>query len=463
MLELAQAYQRLGNVQGRTGTSNLGQLDDARRSYQNALDLYERLPASARVTPDLRRAVANVLMSRGRLEYNAYHEDVAETFTRRMLATLGDGSDQATRMLRAVGQRSLGDIRLRQGETAEALDLLGSAIRTLSELQASGFADASVPGEIANTKERLARARVAAGDLDSAVGVFEELLRTTSQCAGGEVTSAGCRSRAVDLSWLGDVYGATDRPNLNEPVKAAALYQQSIEISERLAAMDAKDRQARFDLAAKYGKLGDAVWSLDPPRALMLYAKALATASTLASKEQLDILHDLYTIAISRPLIKLGRTAEARNALLEALEAGKVDQQSQYADRVGELSIRNDLARLLIAENKPEAARRSLHDVIDKLEALRVGHHNDLTLIYYWPTAIARSRHHLRSGAPGRTSEERRRLALLAGDLVHQARTAERSGRRGRVALVTPQPAFRSRASAGFLEPPPSRLAGPLR
>jgi hypothetical protein len=115
----------------------------------------------------------------------------------------------------------------------------------------------------------------------------------------------------------------------------------------------------------------------------MLYAKALATASTLASKEQLDILHDSYIIAISRPLIKLGRTAEARNALLEALEAGKVDQQSQYADRVGELSIETIWARLLIAENKPEEARRSLHEVIDKLEALRVGHHNDLTLIYY--------------------------------------------------------------------------------
>src|SRR4029079_2566711 len=42
ILELAQAYQRLGAVQGRQGTSNLGQLDEARRSYQRALDLYAR-------------------------------------------------------------------------------------------------------------------------------------------------------------------------------------------------------------------------------------------------------------------------------------------------------------------------------------------------------------------------------------------------------------------------------------
>ena len=40
LLELAQAYQRLGDVQGRTGTANLGQLDEARKSYRRALELY---------------------------------------------------------------------------------------------------------------------------------------------------------------------------------------------------------------------------------------------------------------------------------------------------------------------------------------------------------------------------------------------------------------------------------------
>jgi hypothetical protein len=38
---------------------------------------------------------------------------------------------------------------------------------------------------------------------------------------------------------------------------------------------------------------------------------------------------------------------------------------------------------LLIAEGNREEAGRSLHDVIGKLEALRTGHHDDLTLIYY--------------------------------------------------------------------------------
>ena len=78
------------------------------------------------------------------------------------------------------------------------------------------------------------------------------------------------------------------------PAKAAVLYEQALHIQERIAALDANDRQARFDLAARYGKLGDAIWRTDPKRALDLYERALATAETLVSKEQLEILRDSY-------------------------------------------------------------------------------------------------------------------------------------------------------------------------
>jgi tetratricopeptide (TPR) repeat protein len=396
ILELAEAYQRLGNVQGRAN-ANLGQLDDARSSYQHALDLYERLPAKARATPVVRRAMATALLSHGRLEFAAYHEETAEKIIRRMLDTLGDDPDSATRLLRASGQRSLGEALLKQGETGEPLELLGSSLETLSDLQASKYADASLSDEIALTRERLARARVAAGDLDGAATLFDELLRTGDPCDLQNVSSPSCRRRGVELSWSGDVYAALDRPNLNEPVKAAALYQQAIDIVERIAALDDKDRQARFDLAARYGKLGDALSSIDPARALTLFDKALATAKTLASTEQLGMLHESYIVAVSRPLIALGRTTEARKALLEALGAEKVDDRTPYLDRVGELSVEVIWSRLLIAEGKRDEARQSLHDVIAKLEALRTGHKNDLTLIYY----LAASRRTLASIAAG--------------------------------------------------------------
>jgi tetratricopeptide (TPR) repeat protein len=382
--ELAQAYHRLGNVQGRTGSANLGQLEDARRSYQSALDLYARMPAAVGSSLDVRRRVASVLLASGRLDYNAYREDAAEASTRRMLDIIRDGtSDPATRMLRALGERSLGEIRLRQGHGTEALALTQSAQRTLLDLQSSGYADESLGAEIANTQQRLARARISTGDLDGGLTDFLKLLHSTAPCDTNLPPAASCAVLAVRLSWTADVYAALDRPNLNEPTKAVPLYEQALEIQERVTALDDHDRQARFDLAARCGKLGDALWSTDPERALALYERALATAKTLASKEQLEIVHDSYLIAISRPLIRLGRTAAARRALTEALERGKTDAQSPYADRLGEIAVREIWPTLLLAEGHRAESHRALLDLIRDTEALRAANSTDLTPIYF--------------------------------------------------------------------------------
>jgi len=384
ILELAQAYQRLGDVQNLSGKANLGQVEEARRSYHRALDLYARLPVNRGSPLDLRLKVANTLWALGRLEYNAYHEDAAETVTRQMLDLIGDRNpDAATRKLRAAGERSLADIRLTQGHPAEAVAWLESARQELVDLRSSGPPDPTQQYAIDRIQERLARAKISTGDLDGASKDFEELLRTSAPCDDRAPPGADCRSLAIRLSWEGDLYTAVDRPNLNEPGKAALLYQQAVHIYERLAALDPHDRQARFYLAAHYGKLGDAVWKADPQRALALYDRAFATAQTLASKEQLEMLRDAYLEAISRPLIRLGRTAEARKALTEELQRAKTDANSQYADRLGEIIVRMIWPDLLLAEGKRAEARQSLDDLIRDTQALRAGHPEDFTPVYF--------------------------------------------------------------------------------
>jgi tetratricopeptide (TPR) repeat protein len=314
-----------------------------------------------------------------RLEYAANHEDAAEAVARRMLDFVADRAPDAdTRMLRAIGERSLGEIRVKQGQSAEALSLFDSAMRTLVDLRSSGYADKNLGGEIVNTQVRLARAKVFAGDLDGALGTFQELLNSSAPCDEHAAPTVACRTLAVRLSWTGDVYAAPDRPNLDEPAKAAVLYERALHIQERIAALDANDRQARFDLAARYGKLGDAIWRTDPKRALDLYARALATAETLVSKEQLEIFRASYRIAITRPLILLHRTAEARQTLTQALEEAKPNSQSTYQDRLGEIEVRVILPRLLLAEGKPAETRRALDDLIRDTKALRADQPNDL-------------------------------------------------------------------------------------
>jgi len=384
ILELAQAYTRLGDVQARRGGANLGQVEEARRNYQRALELYARLPVSRASPPELRRKVASVWWSLGRLEYNAEHEDVAEKVTRQMFDWLGETTpDAETRRLRAAGESSLGQIRLIQGHAKEAAALLQSARQTLLELRSSGYQDPALPGAIDDVQDYMARAKIFTADLDGALRDYLELLQRNAPCDEHAPSSAACRNLGIRLERVADLYAAVDKPNFDEPDKAAPLYQQALRIKEHIAALDAHDRQARFDLAANCGKLGDSLWKSDPQRALALYDRALATAQSLASKEQLEMLRGSYLGAISRPLIQLGRTSEARKALTEALQADPADpDSSQYADRLGEVETRSILPRLLIAEGKSGEARKALADLIRDTEALRSGHGEDFMPVF---------------------------------------------------------------------------------
>jgi serine/threonine protein kinase len=383
--ELAEAYQRLGSVQGRMGTSNLGQLEDARRSYQRALDLYARMPVTRESAPDMRRKVAGVLQAMSRLEYSAYHDDAAEPFSQRMLDLLGRGSDDAaTRMLYAIGERTLGDIRVNQGRAAEALALMESARQTLVDLRSAGYSDKTLPAEVATTELRLARTKIFAGDLDGAMSTFLGLLREAEPCDEHASLGDACPSLVNRLSTTGDLYAALDRPNLGEPDKGAVLYEQALHIQERLAAQDALDRRAHFDLAARYGKLGDAVWRSDPKRAIALYERALATAQALASKEQVTILRQSYLFAIIRPLVQLGRTTDARRALSElSKEESGEPPPTAYADRLSAIQEQALMPPLLVAEGKREEARRVLEKLIQDMSKMRGEKPSDLTPVFF--------------------------------------------------------------------------------
>jgi len=385
ILELAQAYQRLGSVQSRTGTANLGQVEDARRSYQRSIDLYGRVPVNRQSPPELRRKMADALFALARLEYNNYHEAAAEPINRRTLELLGDrGLDPPTHMLRAISLRSLAQVRMRQGQPAEALTWLESAQKAFDDLQSSGYSDPTLKDEIAATKQELAAAKVRLGDLDGALAILLELLTNSKPCKAGGPPDTACRNLGVLLGRIGDLYTAVEKPNLGVPEKAATLYEQSVRIQERVAGLDPQDRQARFDLAARCGKLGDAVWQADPKRALDLYERSLNTAKALASKEQFEILKSSYLQAITRPLIKLGRTAEARKALTEVDEMNSASPPSTaYADLLGDVPFSLLSPPLLAAEGKGKEAQQKLNEIIRSTEKLRAGHPTDLTPVYY--------------------------------------------------------------------------------
>jgi eukaryotic-like serine/threonine-protein kinase len=385
IIELADAYERLGRVQGQTGAANLGQTEDARLSFRHALELYDRLGVDSGSPAELRRKAANVWWLLARMDYAHYQYDSAERLVRRALGLIGENpSDQASRWTWASCQSTLGEINLKQGRSQEAVPLLEAALRTLESLQASGYNDAQVAEEIATTRQRVANSRLSRGDLDAAAAGYDELLRHSLPCDENRPEGRACTVLAVRLTWFGDVYAAVDRANLGDPVAGAALYARAAHISEGLAALDPNDRQIRFDLASRYGKLGDAIRDSEPQRALALYERAMETARALVSKEKLSDIRSSYLSAVCSPLLKLGRTAQARKAFDEVMAAeGWARPTDPFDLRVAELSVRLWEVQLLLAEKRQTEAQSRMREAIRITEAMRTERRGDFNPVFF--------------------------------------------------------------------------------
>src|SRR4029079_4608256 len=105
----------------------------------------------------------------------------------------------------------LGQIRLKQGHGAEGVKLLESGRKTLVDLRSSGYGDAKLPDEISSAEERLARARVSTGDLDGAVAMFLDLVRSGEACDDSGSPSRAWRTPGGRTSLTGDGSDAAER------------------------------------------------------------------------------------------------------------------------------------------------------------------------------------------------------------------------------------------------------------
>ncbi len=382
LLELAQAYSRLAVVQGGHSTASLGLVDDARRSYQHSIALFNRLGVDASSPAEWRREAARSYLGWCELERAGFHMSAAEPLALKAveLTRESGGDDAGFAQIAAGAGLNLGEVRFYQGRVSEAIPLFEGASRSLQNFQANHHADPGVALELASLQAQAARARVRLGDLDGALSVFDDIVRNLQPCDPSHPTPAQCRPVAIYVSWLADVYGAMDRPSLKQFDRAAELYQKSLTILEAMAEADANDRQVRFDLAGRYGKLADAIWQREPERALRLYDQAMATASKLASRDRMEQLQQAYWNSISRPLIALGRTGEARRALSSARD--ELSRSHDYDDELTLLDLRLLWGRLLAREGKPEEARRALEEGIQAGEAVRKSHTNDLKPIF---------------------------------------------------------------------------------
>ena len=382
--ELATAYLKVGDVQGRPGFSNLGDFPGALDSYRKSLALRAPLLQAAPGDVALQREHANnldrlgdALRMSGALGAALEHYRQALAL-REPLAAAAPQERQARADLGSSLQR-LADATALSGNRAEALKLQQRASELISAVAAAAPQDADARRNHYIALIKLGDRQGGLGDKAAMLASYRQalVLAETAATAAPEDARAQ-REFAVAYDKLGNGLMAS-----GEPAPALTAYQAAFGIREKLALVDESNVEAQRDLATSYGKLGETLEKLnDLAGAEKQYRQMLARDEELA-KVVSDYASLKADLAFDHE--KLGLVRAARGALTEALaqhrqaaqlreELVLIDPQNAESKRdlagsyvyIGELGMRLKNAA---AQREACTAYRRSHELWQTLHA----------------------------------------------------------------------------------------------
>jgi non-specific serine/threonine protein kinase/serine/threonine-protein kinase len=299
--ELAAAYQKVGDVQGRTGFANLGDRKGALASYRKALALRASLPAEAA------------------------REDAAE----RDLATNHD---------------RIGDVLLVGATLREARASYEQALQIREQLAPRVTGDPSLKSELARGYQRVADALAASGDFAAAVEMQQKALAI--QIERGERAGADPAARR-DL-FIGLLKTGNRQVEAGKAKEALDFYKRGLDIARSLSEGDPSSGRAKRERAVAEDKVGDALRATgDRPGAAASYRRALAIrglyrSPTRATPSSCGIARSATRSSPTwRPSLETSPRPSPASAAPLALDEGAL--RSDPANDQAQLDVASDL------------------------------------------------------------------------------------------------------------------------
>jgi hypothetical protein len=403
--ELAQAYLRLGRIQGAFDMANLGQMDQALASFGKSRQLAERLVRQEPRAEHLealavvRLDTAVALIATGRDPEARRELEEGLSIGRRLAA--GSATEEHRRLLSSMLLR-LADFQRHRGELADARRSLEEALNDMT-------------GRPATTLARLGLVSRDLGDLEAARGYFERALATVPPDSQGSQLKTRCHL----LADLATISYAAHGPSFGQKAEAASLADQALACGDQVMATDAKDVGAFHALLEPLASASSLFAAIDPERGLALAertASHLARAAALAPQAfDLELENALAALDRGEALLGLGRLEEARRAAEGALPAltaaagrGQVDPRAADARWQAQLQLAKIFAASSQAVRAEESGRRAL-------ELARQG----------WSASPARPYHRYKVAE---SAELLARVLLAKGDAAAKAEAARLNG-----------------------------------
>jgi serine/threonine protein kinase/tetratricopeptide (TPR) repeat protein len=340
-LELATAYQKVGDAQGRPGFANLGDRTGALQSYRQALAIRKALPADSTLRRDLATnydRIGDSLLTIGQSGDALANYNEAYQLRETLLSANPD--DGETRREFATSCQRVAQALWKTGKLAEAKEKEGRALAIVEGLAASQPRNAVVQRDlfIAYIKE---------GDLLGASGKKEDGLRYYLRALPiaeaveriAEDPTKARRETANVHDKIGNLRAA-----MKKTADALKNYRDALRVRESLAAADPRNAEIQRDLSISHEKIGNMLAQSDINAALEQYRQSLAIDTKLReadpdnAQSRLDCAssHDnIGGLLMKKGDLSGALASEDRARELRELVAGKDEKNTE---------LRGDLA-----------------------------------------------------------------------------------------------------------------------
>jgi eukaryotic-like serine/threonine-protein kinase len=329
MRELAAAYVKVGDVQGRPLNPNLGDTTGALTSYRKAVSIYEPLLAGGATDLALRRGLATAYLRLSEVLGRTGETANALSSARKGLDLLQRGSEtgssgdagaqSAFRRELAASHSRVGDLLSASGDTNGALEQHRLALAMMEQVAASAPTDVDNMRQLGVAHQKLANSLgnpnyPNVGDFQGALQHIQSSARVFRDATAAHPTNALFRRLlAVANSNTADVLQA-----LKRPAEALASQRQALAEFEALAAADPRNAAASNDVAISQSKIAEMLDAAGDRRAAVReYERALAIHQSLAASDptndslQLEVASDYNRLATVQA--KLGDRASLAN------------------------------------------------------------------------------------------------------------------------------------------------------
>lgn len=346
--ELAQAYERVGDVQGNPEAANLGQTAQAIESYRKAVTLADKLHNNDKQNLHLLRLRSRSYLKIGDLQaatgagdaaLQALHQGL--TLAQQLLEAEPHHIENARLLVR--GYNLLGDRSYTTNNESKAITYYREGLPVAERLAQEQ------PGEgtqrlLASVQERIGNALYNRADLNGALATFHKVQAIQEKLITSPKPNRTDRyNLRQTYQTIGDIAGSPLTFSLGNTAAARENYRKALDIALEFATADPKDAKSQSDLSIIYRKMGNALRDDQPAESVAFIQRAIAVVAGLleTAPENLNFRRRqaLNYLNIAYPLRRLANYPEA----LKYLRLAEETQQSILAKDSVRTPVRQDL------------------------------------------------------------------------------------------------------------------------